>query len=106
MISHLKSAVLLLAVSATVAACGGDDVIDRGELETQVQTKLTEEVGQKAPKAVCADELEAKVGADTRCHMDFPEGKRLGITVKVKSVDGEAAKFDILADKTLTETPS
>ena len=105
MIRHLKSAVLLLALSATVAACG-ENVIDRGDLEKDVQTKITEEVGQKAPKAVCAEDLEAKVGADTRCHMDFPEGKRLGITVKVKALDGEAATFDVLADKTLTETPS
>jgi hypothetical protein len=37
--------------------------------------------------------------------MDFPERKRLGITVKVKSAEDGTAKFDIVADEKLGATP-
>ena len=102
----LRTAPLLLVSTLALGACGGgEDVIDRAELEKQVQTELTEFAGQKAPKASCPDELVAKAGETTRCHMDFPENKRLGITVKVKSAKDGTAKFDIAADQTLGETP-
>ena len=101
----LRSAPLLLVSTLALGACGGDDVIDRADLEKQVQAKLTEFSGQQAPKASCPDELVAKTGETTRCHMDFPENKRLGITVKVKSAEGGTAKFDIAADEELGQTP-
>ena len=95
-----------LALMVVVAGCGGEDVVDREELEKQVQTELTKSVGQQAPKAVCTEELTAEVGESTRCYMDFPENKRLGITVKVKSKDGDSVRYDILADDKLGETPA
>lgn len=99
----------VIAVVSVVLATGcgaGEETVDRGDLEREVQTSLTKTVGQEAPKAVCEDDLEAKVGAKTRCHMDFPENKRLGISVTVKSLDGETARFDVVADDTLGETPT
>ncbi len=103
--SSLRSAALVLTLTFALGACGGEDVVDRAELEKEVQTSLTESVGQQAPEATCPDELVAKTGKSVRCHMDFPENKRLGITVKVKSAEGGNAKFDIAADEKLTETP-
>lgn len=104
--TFLARPVLLLLVALGASACGaGDDVVDRAELEEQVQAQLSETVGEQAPKAVCPDELKAEVDASTRCHMDFPERKRLGITVKVKSKDGDRVRFDIAADEQLGETP-
>ena len=106
MITITRSVALVLPLALTLGACGGgDDVVDRAELEREVQTKLTQEVGQQAPKATCPDELVAETGKSTRCYMDFPEGKRLGISVKVKSAEGGTAKFDIAADEKLGETP-
>jgi hypothetical protein len=104
MSSLARCGALILTVGALFSACG-EDVVGRGELEKQVQAKLTESVGQQAPKAVCPDELVAEEGKTTRCHMDFPEGKRLGITVKVKSAEGGTAKFDVIADDKLIATP-
>ena len=107
MLSRLPVSLLavVLTAAALTAGCGGADEVSRDSLEQQVQEGLTKSVGQKAPKASCPDALEAEVGATTRCTMDFPEGKRLGISVKVKSVDGDDARFDIKADEKLTETP-
>ncbi len=97
---------LITTVAAAVPFAGcGEETVDAGDVETEVRSALTKEVGQQAPKAVCPDDLEAKEGASTRCHMDFPENKRLMITVKVKSVEGDTARFDIAADEKLIETP-
>lgn len=96
---------LPLALLVAVAGCGGPDVVSRAEVEKQTQEGLTKSVGQQAPPASCPDELKAEVGASTRCTMDFPEGKRLGITVKVDKVDGNRVEFDIEADQKLTDTP-
>jgi hypothetical protein len=93
------SALLLL----TVAGCGGTDVVSRAEVEKQTRAGLTKSVGQQAPPASCPDELKAEVGATTRCTMDFEDNKRLGITVKVSSVDGSDVKFAIQADDELTD---
>jgi hypothetical protein len=102
---HLVSLAVAVALPLGLAACGGEDTVDKADLETEVQRSLSQSVGQEAPKAECPDDLEAKTGASTRCHMEFPENKRLNISVKVKSVDGETAKFDIAADEKLVETP-
>ncbi len=88
-----------------LAACGGPGHIEKDKLARQVQVELGKSVGQKAPRATCPHDLEAKVGATTRCHMDFPGGKRLAITVRVTSVKGDKAHYSIVAHKKLTKTP-
>src|SRR4051795_9173806 len=93
------------ALAVLIVAGCGTATIDSSQVEQQTQKALTKSVGKQAPEAVCPDELKAKKGATTRCHMDFPEGKRLGITVKVSSVDDDKARFDIVADDKLTKTP-
>ncbi len=78
--------------------------MSRSEVERQTRAGLEKSVGQKAPPAKCPKALKAEVGATTRCTMDFPEGKRLGISVKVTSVsdDGKRVRFDVEADQKLT----
>jgi hypothetical protein len=98
----LRPALLALPV-LVFAGCGGADTVSRAEVEKQTREGLTKSVGQQAPPAKCPKELKAEVGATTRCTMDFPESKRLGITVKVTEVDGGNVKFDIEADKELTD---
>ena len=97
--SRLLPALLVLGA----AGCGGADTVSRAEVERQTRAGLEKSVGQKAPPAKCPKELKAEVGATTRCTMDFPENKRLGITVKVVEVDGDKVQFDIKADDALTD---
>jgi hypothetical protein len=100
----MRSLRLLTAASlALLAGCGGADTVNRAEVEKQTREGLTKSAGQQAPPAKCPDELKAEVGATTRCTMDFPEKKRLGITVRVTKVDGNNVRFDIEADKQLTD---
>ena len=78
--------------------------MSRAEVEKQTREGLTKSVGQQAPPAKCPKPLKAKVGETTRCTMDFPEGKRLGVSVKITSVsdDGKRVRFGIEADQKLT----
>ena len=99
---HIAPRVILgaAALSLALAGCGGEDVVDRDGLQTQVETQREKSVGQQGPKAECPDELQAEAGATTRCSMKFPDGT-LGITVKVKSKDDDKVQFDIQADDEL-----
>ena len=94
---------LIVSLALLAAGCGGADVVSRAEVEKQTREGLTKSVGQQAPPAKCPKELKAEVGATTRCTMDFPEKKRLGITVKVTKVDGSNVRFAIEADQQLTD---
>jgi len=100
----MRSSLVVIASFALLAVgCGGADVVSRSEVERQTRQGLTNSVGKQAPPAECPDELKAEVGATTRCTMDFPENKRLGITVKIAEVDGDRVELGIEADQQLTE---
>jgi hypothetical protein len=79
--------------------------VSRSEVEKQTRAGLTKSVGQQAPPAKCPEPLKAEVGAKTRCTMDFPERKRLGVSVTVTEVsdDGKRVRFDFEADQALTD---
>lgn len=98
-LSSCGSALAVLALTFATAGCGGGTV-DRAEVEQKVRDGLSKSVGQDAPEASCPKDLPAEKGATIRCSMDFPDG-RLGISVKVTSVEDGEAKFDIQADKEL-----
>lgn len=100
-----RTTLLALAGLTIAAAACGDATVEKAEVEKQAREGLTKSVGKQAPPATCPGDLDAEVGATARCHMDFPDGKRLGITLKVTSVDGSKVNFDIAADDALTDTP-
>jgi hypothetical protein len=99
------SAVPLASIVLVSVGCGGPGTVSRAEVERQTRTGLTKSVGQQAPPAKCPKPLKAEVGATTRCTMDFPERKRLGVSVKVTEVsdDGKRVRFDFEADQALTD---
>ena len=72
-------AVSLASLALVTVGCGGPGSVSRAEVERQTRQGLTNTVGQQAPPAKCPKPLKAEVGATTRCTMDFPEGKRLGM---------------------------
>jgi hypothetical protein len=100
-----RTSICAATLALALIGCGGPGTIDRADVEKSAQDELTKTVGQQAPEATCPEDLKAEVGATVRCHMDFPDDTRLGITVKVTSVDGDDAKFSITADDKTTKTP-
>jgi len=79
--------------------------VSRSEVERQTREGLTKSVGKQAPAATCPEPLKAEVGATTRCTMDFPDRKRLGIYVRITEVpeDGKRVQLYLEADQALTD---
>ena len=90
----------LIAVPALLlglAACGAD-VLGTSTVEEGVADALEEQVGVR-PEVTCTDDLEAEVGASTRCTVGAPgDPTRYGVTVTVRSMEGERASFDVQVD--------
>jgi hypothetical protein len=94
-----------VTLAVVLAGCGGTATVDRAQVEKEAQTELTKSVGQQAPAATCPGDLDLKVGTTMRCHMDFSEEERLGITVKVEAVDGSDGRLSFVADDAVTKRP-
>jgi hypothetical protein len=86
-------AVPLLALGLT--ACGGTFAAD--EVATKAEEVLEQQVGAR-PDVSCPDDLDAEVGAETRCTASV-DGVTVGATVTVTSVDDDGAEFDVQVDE-------
>lgn len=82
---------------AGLSACGSS-TLSADEVANKSEDALEEQIGLR-PQITCPEDLEAKVGAETRCTLtggDDPT--EYGVTVTVTSVDGDNAKFDVQVD--------
>ena len=91
---------LVLAIPALalgLAGCGAGS-LSAEDVATGAEDALEEEVGQR-PDVACPEDLEAEVGAETRCTLTAEglEGE-YGVTVTVTSVEGDTANFDVQVD--------
>ena len=89
----------IAAASLVLGACSasvgvGTKTIAKDELQTEVQSQLSKTVGKEAPPITCPGDLESKVDATTTCTLT-DSGGTYDVAVKVTSVDGGTAKFDI-----------
>ena len=91
----LLAAVPILLVG--LSACGSS-TLSRDEVATKAEDALEQQIGVR-PNISCPDDVEAKVGAQTRCTLtggDDPT--EYGVSINVTEVDGDNAKFDIQVD--------
>jgi hypothetical protein len=86
-----------IAALFSLGACG-TAAVDGDELAESVKTELGKEVGQEPDEVDCPDDLEAEVGAETRCTLTH-EGASYGVTVTATEVDGSDVNFDIEVDE-------
>ena len=90
---------LALVVLGSLSIFGCQKQVPKAEVEKQAMATLTAAVGQQAPQITCPGDLKAEVGATMTCSMPI-DGKNVDVNVKVTSVDGSSAKFDVaVADK-------
>jgi hypothetical protein len=84
----------LLALGLT--ACGG--TLARDEVATKAEDALEQQVGSR-PEISCPEDLDAEVGATTRCTLTAgEEPAEYGLTITVTAVDRADAEFDIVVD--------
>jgi hypothetical protein len=84
---------LVLGLAACSSSLAADDVAEGAEdaLETQVGVR---------PDVSCPEDLEAEVGAETRCTLTVAgDPEEYGVTVTVTSVEGDTANFDVKVDE-------
>ncbi len=89
--------VLAALVALATSGCGTATVPSR-EVATAAEQALEQQVGSR-PDITCPHDLEAEVGATTRCTLtaDGLDGT-YGVTVRVTSVTGGKAHFDVQVD--------
>lgn len=100
--SLLRPALGFVTVAALLAGCSGEagvgeDVLDRGELEQNIEEQLAEQFPD-APEPIieCPDELEPEVGATTECELSVDGDDAVyPVAVEVTSAEDGEAKFDI-----------
>jgi hypothetical protein len=93
----IRRAVVVLPVLLLAAACG-TPTVTKDDVAKAAEDSLEQQVGQR-PDVSCPKDLEAKVGATTRCTLtaDGLDGT-YGVTVKVTKVEDDKASFDVQVD--------
>lgn len=95
--SHRRPLLVLPFLLLGLGACGAG-VLEAGTVEEGAADALEEQVGIR-PEVSCPDDLDAEVGATTRCTLTAPgDPTEYGVTVTVSSVDGDTANFDVQVD--------
>jgi hypothetical protein len=94
---RLRPVLALPALAFGLAACGAATLAAE-DVATGAEDALEQQVGQR-PDVTCPEDLAAEVGAETRCTLTAEglEGE-YGVTVKVTSVEGDTANFDVQVD--------
>ena len=93
-----RPALLAIPFLLALAACSSTSVLTADTVAESAEDALEEQIGAR-PDITCPDDLEAEVGAETRCTLtggDDPT--EYGVTVTVTSVDGDNANFDVEVD--------
>jgi len=83
---------------AGLVACSSTSVLTADTVAESAEDALEEQIGAR-PDITCPDDVEAKVGEETRCTLtggDDPT--EYGVTVTVTSVEGDNATFDVEVD--------
>ena len=90
---------LLSGLAACSFSIGGSDVLEAETVATEAEKALEEQVGSR-PDISCPDDLEAEVGAETRCTLTADgDPDEYGVTITVTAVEGDDAEFDIVVDE-------
>jgi hypothetical protein len=95
---RLRSLALVAFLLGGIAACG-TSTLSADEVATKAEDALEEQIGVR-PDISCPEDVEAEVGAETRCTLtggDDPT--EYGVSIKVTEVEGDNAKFDIQVDE-------
>jgi Domain of unknown function (DUF4333) len=92
----LPAAIALLALG--LAACGSNDLA-ADSVAKAAEDALEAEAGAR-PDVSCPHDLPAEVGAKARCTLSVGEDPNTyGVTVRVTSIEGKTAHFDVEVDE-------
>jgi len=85
-------------LAAGLAACGAGS-LTADDVAQSAEDALEAQVGLR-PDVACPDDLDAEVGAETRCTLSVEgDEQEYGVTVTITSVDDGTADFDVQVDE-------
>lgn len=90
-------ALLAVALAAGCSASVGSKEVKKDEVAKQASAALGKQVGREPDDVTCEDDLKAEVGETVRCELTA-DGKKYGVTVTAKSVDGDKVNMDFKVD--------
>ena len=88
---------LAAALGAGLAGCASS--VSKDDVSSAISGKLTEQ-GISTSSVTCPDDLEAEVGKSVRCEYAV-DGKPIGVTATVTSLQGDQANFDVVSEAPL-----
>ena len=94
----MRRILALTAGSLLIFTGCGQSEVSTDDLEEQISTKLTEQVGTEPKDVTCEDPLPAEEGEEVTCTLTAPDDTEYGVTVTTSSVDGDNVEFDIQVD--------
>lgn len=97
-LSAVAAGVLLVGCSGSVSVGKSDPKLSKAKLADTVAERLAATTGRPKPDVTCQEDLVGKVGNTGRCTLTASDGSKLGVTVKVSSVEADSINFDIKAD--------
>jgi hypothetical protein len=96
-VSRGLAALIALPAALGLAGCGAD-TLRAEDVARAAEDAFEEESGFRFP-ITCPEDLAAEVGAETRCVLTREDlGEEYGVSVRVRSVDGDTATFDVEVD--------
>ena len=94
-----RLALLVPALLLIPGLAGCAATLDANDVADNAEVALEEQVGAR-PEISCPEDVEAKVGAETRCVLTAGDDPtEYGVTITVTAVDGGDAEFDIVVDE-------
>lgn len=94
---YLAPLVSLVALAALTGCGDSTPTVKQSKVEDEISQQLEAKVGQAPDDISCPGDLKGKVGEKMRCTLTAGSDK-LGVTVKVKKVDGKKVDFDFEVD--------
>lgn len=94
MIRTTLSAAIVLLAGAALSSCSSDSPLSQSDVEAQVSTQLTEEVGQTPDDVSCPGDLAAKVGTKMTCVLTAGSST-IDVALVVTEVGDDGTKFSM-----------
>lgn len=93
-----------LAAICLVLACAGcgREAVPAEDIEHEIHKLVLRADGRPAEDVACPEPLPTHSGSSIRCMVTIDNGEVYGVTVKLRSVDGDRTNYDIEVDESPT----
>lgn len=95
------AAVAVAGLMLAIGSCGRD-AVPADDIEQKIGELVMRTEGRPAEAVYCPQGLPTKTGSSIRCSLTVGGGRTYGVTVKLRSVDGEQTDYQIEVDGTPT----